>query len=75
MSFMTDIVPWLLSAFGITGFIFVQNGQKVFGWGICLTGQIAWTIYAISTKQWGFLASVPLYATVYTRGIRKAITE
>lgn len=75
MDFMNDVAPWVLSLFGLSCFYFVQNGQKVFGWGIGMFNQLLWATYAIATKQWGFLVMVPFYFGMYARGVLKAIKE
>lgn len=57
---------WILAAIGITG-IWLAGSRNTVGWMIGVLAQVLWIIYAISTKQWGFIASALAYGFVYGR--------
>lgn len=55
---------WALTLIGVAGFRLA--GLKVWwAWYINIGNQVLWTVYAISTHQWGFLAGVPIYLSVF----------
>ena len=57
---------WVLTAVGLT--CFYLAGRKIWwSWYVGLAGQCLWFLYAISTRQWGFLMGVVLYSVVYAR--------
>lgn len=59
-------MDWLLTLVGIT--CFYLAGRKVWwAWYIGLAGQALWTVYALTTHQYGFLLGTLLYTIVYTR--------
>ena len=57
---------WLLTAVGVTGLYFAGR-KRALGWGIGLSAQVLWVGYAISTEQYGFLASACAYGWVYAK--------
>jgi hypothetical protein len=60
-----------LAAVGVTG-LFVAATHPRIGWWLNIAAQVAWVAYAITTRQWGFLASAMAYAVAYIRLLRKA---
>jgi hypothetical protein len=56
----------LLTAVGVTG-LYLAGSKKRWGWAIGLGAQVLWIAYALSTRQYGFLASVLAYGGVYAR--------
>ena len=57
---------WLLTAVGVTGFVFA--GRKVWwAWYVNIGCQGLWMAYAIVTKQWGFIAAAVIYTVVFVR--------
>ena len=62
---------YLLAGLGITGLIVARRRPTV-GWWFNIAAQAAWTAYAISTRQWGFLASGVGYTYAYVRLLRAA---
>ena len=57
---------WALTFVGVT--CFWLAGKKVWwAWYVGLLAQALWTIYAIASQQWGFLAGVPVYSAVYIK--------
>lgn len=39
-------------------------------WAVKAVVQVPWAVYAITTRQWGFLMSSVAYAVVYVRNSR-----
>lgn len=64
------MVPWwwsvLLTSVGIVG-LFLAGSKYKLGWLLGLGAQVLWIAYAVSTVQWGFLASAGVYGFVYAR--------
>jgi hypothetical protein len=55
---------WALTLIGVTGFWLA--GRKVWWcWYVNIGNQALWLAYAITTQQWGFLLSVPVYLAVF----------
>lgn len=57
---------WLLTAVGIIG-LFLAGSKRKLGWAIGLAAQVLWIAYALTTEQYGFLASAFAYGWVYAR--------
>lgn len=53
-----------LSVIGITG-IFIAGKKNMWGWFIGFGAQFLWIIFAVTTKQYGFILSALAYAWVY----------
>jgi nicotinamide riboside transporter PnuC len=57
---------YILAAIGVTGTFFV--GRKViWAWLVLLVNECLWMIYAVTTKQYGFIIAAIAYAVVYIR--------
>jgi len=57
---------WVLAAIGVTGIFFV--GRKViWAWLLLLFNELLWIIYAVTTKQYGFIVAALAYGVVYIR--------
>lgn len=54
---------WLLMAVGVTG-LFLAGKKRKIGWMIGIGVQLLWIIYAIVSRQWGFIASALVYGAV-----------
>jgi hypothetical protein len=63
---VNQLWSWLLTVWGVTGLILAGRRRAV-GWAIGLSGQALWFAYAVSTRQWGFIASCFAYGAVYLR--------
>jgi len=57
---------WALAGVGITGLFLAGSSRKI-GWAIGISAQVLWIMYAVSTRQWGFLATALAYGWVYAR--------
>jgi hypothetical protein len=61
---------WLLTAIGVTG-LWMAGSKKAVGWAVGVFAQALWIAYALSTEQYGFLASALCYAFVYGRNFAR----
>jgi hypothetical protein len=57
---------WILAVIGICG-IFLVGQKTIWGWLILCVNECLWIAYALSTKQYGFIAMAVAYATIYIR--------
>ena len=57
---------WLLMCIGIIG-LYAAGSKKAWGWGIGIGAQVLWILYALNTKQYGFLVSAFAYGSIYIR--------
>jgi hypothetical protein len=57
---------WALSAVGVLG-LYLAGRRSPWGWAVGVGAQTLWLAYAITTEQWGFLASCFAYGWVYSR--------
>lgn len=57
---------YLLAVVGILG-LYIAGKKKASGWAIGLSAQVLWVVYAVSTKQWGFIVSAIAYGTMYAK--------
>lgn len=55
---------------GVLG-LWLAGSHNKFGWVIGLLAQILWIIYALVTKQYGFIISALVYAVVYLRNFNR----
>jgi hypothetical protein len=57
---------WVLAAIGVTGIFFV--GRKViWAWLLLLFNEFLWIVYALTTKQYGFIFAAVAYGIVYVK--------
>ena len=61
-----QIWSWILAVVGAGG-IFVVGKKNVWGWLILMVSECLWTIYALVSKQYGFLFAVTLYSAAYIK--------
>lgn len=57
---------WVLATIGVLGIYFVGR-KTVWGWLVLLVNEVIWIVYALTTKQYGFIVSAIAYAIVYVR--------
>ncbi len=61
---------WLLAIFGVTGMWYVGKKQAT-AFFFLTANEILWVLFALQTKQYGFIFMAVCYATVYFRnGVR-----
>jgi len=57
---------WVLAVIGVTGIYFVGR-KTIWGWLVLLLNECLWIIYALVTKQYGFILGATAYAVVYIK--------
>lgn len=57
---------WLLMIVGVSG-LYLAGSKRKIGWVIGILVQALWIVYAIVSKQWGFIASALVYGAVNVR--------
>jgi nicotinamide riboside transporter PnuC len=63
---MNEYWSWLLAILGVSGMYFVGK-KTVWGWLLLLANEVIWTVYALVTKQYGFIVMAIAYAIVYIK--------
>jgi len=63
-------MAWLLSGTSAVMLWMMGNKSRYAPW-VGLGNQVLWTFYAVSTKQWGLLPGVILYAVIHARNAWK----
>lgn len=57
-----------LTAMGLVT-VYLAGQRRTSAWVVGLANQVVWTVYAVATGQWGFLASVACYGALYLRNL------
>ena len=57
---------YILAASGVTGIFFVGR-KTIWGWLVLLINECLWIVYAVTTKQYGFIFAAIAYAIVYIK--------
>ena len=57
---------YILAAIGVTGIFFVGR-KTIWGWLVLLLNECLWIVYAVTTKQYGFILAAVAYAIVYIK--------
>jgi len=62
---------------GVTGIYLAGRGGRavIAGWIVGAAAQLLWFIYAIVTKQYGFLVSAIAYGSIIVLNLRKALAR
>ena len=61
---------WLLATMGVVGIFFVGKKRwEAFVWLICV--ECLWTVFAIISKQYGFIFGSVFYGIVYVNNVFK----
>ena len=63
---MTQYWSWLLAVRGVAG-IFLVGRKTIWGWLILCVNECIWILYALATKQYGFIVMAVAYALVYIK--------
>lgn len=61
---MDQAWSWILTGCGVTAMILTGMHHKI-GWLIGILGQSLWMVYALWTRQYGFLAGAFAFGSVY----------
>lgn len=65
---------WGLTVVGVSALYLAGKGGWR-GWAVGLFAQALWLVYALVTKQYGFIVSVFAYGSIYVVNIRKALKQ
>jgi hypothetical protein len=57
---------WVLAFIGVSG-IFLVGRKTIWGWLVLLTNEFLWIVYALTTKQYGFIFAAISYGIVYVK--------
>ena len=57
---------WILAIIGVTGIYFVWK-KTIWGWVVLGVNEVLWIIYAVTTKQYGFIVAAIAYGVVYVK--------
>jgi hypothetical protein len=63
---MGEYWSWLLTIISVYG-LWIVGSKKSLGWLVNLGSQVLWVLYAIDTKQYGFIVGAIAYGSVYLR--------
>ena len=66
---MSQAWSWVLTVVGVVGLYFAGL-RKPWAWFIGLGEQVLWLVYAVTTRQWGFVVSAGIYGWVYAVNAR-----
>lgn len=58
-----------LASVGLLGLWLAGSGRSV-GWAVGIVAQVLWIAYAVTTRQWGFIATALAYGVVYARNFQ-----
>lgn len=67
---MNPLWSWCLTLVGFVGLL-CAGSRKWWGWLILCGNECLWVVYAVTTRQWGFIFGAIVYGLAYTRNIRK----
>lgn len=59
-----------LASLTLTGHCHSPRARRA-GWILGLADELAWTIYAVCTGQWPFIATATAYAAVYAHNLHR----
>lgn len=59
---------WILAAIGVTG-LYLTTKKLAVGFAVGVLVQVLWIAYAITTNQFGFIASALAYGAVNALGL------
>lgn len=59
---------WLLSCVGGLG-IFLAGRKDWRGWAVGIISEVLWLVYAVVTKQYGFIFGSILYSTILVNNL------
>jgi nicotinamide riboside transporter PnuC len=57
------MMPYILSIIGVTALILIGK-RKQLGWALAFTNECLWLLFAIATKQYGFIIGALVYGSV-----------
>ena len=57
---------WILAIIGVSG-IFLVGRKTIWGWPVLFINECLWIVYALTTKQYGFIVAAIAYGIVYVK--------
>lgn len=60
---MTQTWSWVLGIIGVTALVCIGR-LRWWGWWLAFTNECLWVIYAVVTRQWGFIFAALCYGSV-----------
>lgn len=67
---MNQVWSWALAALGVSClYLISRKSTRTIGWAGALVIQTLWIIYAVVTRQWGFIASAIAYGAMYGKNL------
>lgn len=68
---VTEAFIWsvVLTIIGITGH-YMSGAKSHWGWFVGMCAQILWVVFAVQTKQYGFILAACLYFSIYWKNWR-----
>jgi hypothetical protein len=63
---MNQYWSWILAAIGVSG-IFLVGRKTIWGWLVLCLNECIWIVYALTTKQYGFIVAAVAYGIVYVK--------
>jgi hypothetical protein len=69
-AFITEILPWSLSAFGIL-MIYLAGNKDPVAWVVGLGNQCCWVVWIITTRNWGLLPQSSVLIVLMIRNLIK----
>jgi len=61
---------WVLSAIGVTGLLLVGR-RYWWAWGVTALNEVLWIVYAVVTRQFGFIFGALAYIGVHAHNARR----
>lgn len=61
--------PWLLTALGVI-WLWQAGSGRWWAWSIGILTECCWLVYAIVTRQYGFIVGAIVYGVAHARNLR-----
>mgnify|MGYP006283092287 CR=1 FL=1 len=65
---------YALTLVGVCG-VFLAGRKDWRGWAVGILSEILWIVYAVSTKQYGFIIGALAYGAVFTKNLVEWISH
>ena len=59
---------WFLTAVGVT-WLWLAGSGRWWAWGLGICAEGCWIVYAITTKQYGFIVGALAYGAIHARNL------
>ena len=57
---------WVLVGLGVLG-MWLAGRRLAVGWAVAIVNEVLWIVYAVQTRQWGFIVGALVYIGVFAR--------